>query len=166
MSSLATRIAAVVDALFPRKKRNVVVVKTKRFAHASLKEKQKNDWQKREAERKDTTSSPEFSSLSLRREQRQREETKMIATSSRSSSAVSTNTSRSSSKFVTSKKTSNTLRGTRNRHNNSNVCSSSMSSSEEQLLESESISDMPPLELDDVGTVSYTHLTLPTKLEV
>ena len=156
MSSLA-RIAAVIDALFPRKKR--VVVKTNRFAHASLKEKQKIDkndwhWQKRlkdEAERKDTTSSPEFSSLSLRREQRQREETKMIATSSRSSSAVSTNTSRSSSKFVTSKKTSNTLRGTRNRHNNSNVCSSSMSSSEEQLLESESISDMPPLELDDVG---------------
>ena len=131
MSSLATRIAAVVDALFPRKKRNVFVVKTKRFAHASLKEKQKNDkndWQKRldEAERKDTTSSPEFSSLSLRREQRQREETKMIATSSRSSSAVSTNTSRSSSKFVTSKKTSNTLRRTRNRHNNSKRISKSV----------------------------------------
>ena len=86
-----------------------------------------------------------------KREEEDKETNKMIASSTNSAKIAPRtrlSSSSSSASIVTRKKN---LRNAAKKVNTNNIRLSSSTSSEEQLIASENISDMPPLELDDKG---------------
>ena len=162
--SFATRVIAVVDALFPRtsvktkryfvEKKKIYTTTTKTTTPAKEKEELFFVQPKREEDMMEEEE--DFYELSdalphnNKREEEDKETNTMIASSTNSAKIASRTRLSSSSSFasiVTRKK--NLCNAAKKV--NTNIRLSSSTSSEEQLIASENISDMPPLELDDKG---------------
>ena len=164
--SFATRVIAVVDALFPRtsvktkryfvEKKKIYTTTTKTTTPAKEEEELFFVQPKREEDMMEEED--DFYELSdalphnNKREEEEDKETNTMIASSTNSAKIASRTrlssSSSSASIFTRKKN---LRNAAKKVNTNNIRLSSSTSSEEQLIASENISDMPPLELDDKG---------------